>query len=193
MSLFRAVLSLALLAVVCLALPETAAAARPGAARQKKKQHKHPVVSGSVVKVHHNKAQKGSGTITVLVRPKKNKQNANAQAGQAGAARKGAAAVGRKKKPHTVKVHFNKQTKFAVVARGPVQGKAQRKTVGSGKNRATIVVPGKVKMKTQQAPAHASDVRKGQHVRVRIAQGKQNASHVHIVHASARKKAAAAN
>ena len=193
MRFMRPLLALAVSAGLALAAPAGLAAAPKSTAQkaiqQKKKKHHHHYFAGTVVKVHHNKQKKGHGWIKVRVHHHHAK-TAAAQAAPAKPAKKGATAASLtpKKGHHTVKVHVHPPTKYHHVVKGLVQGKAQVKTVGSGKNKTKVAVPGKLKMATKQIPAHFSQVKKGQHVHIHRKPGHHYASHVKIIHPSAQKK-----
>jgi hypothetical protein len=190
MRIVRSLLVLALL--VGLTAPLPVFAAKRNALQQPKKKKHHHGISGTVVSVHHNKEQKGTGSIKVRVyphqrKPGRNNNNnaANKQANNKPQANnkiaKAAVAQPKKQQPHTVKVHVHPHTKFAVVGKGLVPGKPQTKTVGSGKNKTKILVPGKPKMATLKIPAQFRHVKPGQHVHVHLAgDGHHNAKEVHI-------------
>ena len=197
MRFMRPLLVLAVSSSFLLAAPASfAASARSTAqkaAQKKKKKVHHHWFGGTVVKVHHNKQKKGHGWIKVHVHHHTAKKPANAQAAAAKPANNGAIAASKPKKHyHTVKVHVHPPTKYHHVARGLVQGKTQVKTVGSGKNKTRVAVPGKLKMATKQIPAHFSEVKKGQHVHIHRQPGHHYASHVKIIHPSPQKKSSPA-
>jgi hypothetical protein len=163
---------LSLLAVVVCLL--SSSAVRAGAVKQAKKKCRHHGISGTVIGVHHNKEEKGVGTIKVqLSHHKPKKQQAQAKVA------KNALAQPKKKKPHTVTVHVNPKTKFAYVFKALVGGQPQLKTVGKGKNKSVVAVPGKVKTATRKTPAAFRSVLKGQHVHVKLG-GHHHAKEVDI-------------
>jgi hypothetical protein len=169
MKFLRAVSLLAV--VVCLL---SASAVRAQAVKQAKKKCRHHGISGTVLGVHHNKEEKGVGSIKVQLSPHKPKK----QPGQAKVA-KNAIAQPKKKKPHTITVHVDPKTKFTYVYKALVGGQPQLKTVGKGKTRSVVAVPGKVKTATRKTPAAFRSVLKGQHVHVNLG-GRHHAKEVDI-------------
>jgi hypothetical protein len=162
--------------------------------QQRKKYH---TISGTVASIHHNKQVPGTGTIKLVVHRhhRKNNQPNAARANGAVAANKGkcqrrAAALGqqRKRQSHTVKVHYGRGTKVAVTVKG-LFDHLKTRTVGSGKNKAKVVV-NQPRIETRNLPSHVRHVKKGQHVRVVLHEPHQNhnAKAVHIVHPSAMPK-----
>jgi hypothetical protein len=157
----------------------------------RKRQH---TISGTVVSIHMNKQVPGSGTIKLRVhhhRKHNNQVAANANAAQQVAVKKApcqrkAMAIGQQKKRtgHTVKVHFNKNTKFALTVKG-LFDHLVKKTLGSGKAKTQVVI-NQPKVQTRNLPSHVRHVKEGQPVRVVLNEPHQlhNAKNVHMLHAS---------
>jgi hypothetical protein len=157
----------------------------------KKKVH-HPSIHGTVVSVHRNKQVKGTGTIKLAVTRHHHKRNNVQVAGNAvkvvkQPCQRQAMAIGQKKKRHTntVTIHYGRTTRFALTVRGPVQG-TKTVTVGSGKNKAKVVVPGKVKIETRNLPIGSHRVEKGHQLRITLHDhNHHSATAVHVIHVSA--------
>jgi hypothetical protein len=162
---------------------------------QKRLQHRkrHHTISGTVVSVHHNKSVPGTGNIKLSVHRHRRKNNANlAAAGvKRGQCQRRAVAIGqqRKRRSHTVKVHYGRGTKFAVTVKGLFNNPVT-KTVGSGKAKTKVVV-NQMKVQTKNLPSHVRHVQKGQHLRITLHDPHQNhnAKAVHILHPSVLAKA----
>ncbi len=167
-------------------------------AHQRKKAH---TITGTVVSVHQNKQLPGTGTIKLQVHHHRKHHNqvvavkANNNAGQVVAVKKAkcqraAAAIGqRKRHGNTVTVHYGKGTNFAVTVKGLFDHLVTR-TVGSGKNRAKVVL-NQPKVQTKNLPSHVRHVQKGQTVRAVLHEPHQlhNAKQVHILTPSVTGKA----
>ncbi len=137
----------------------------------RKKAH---TITGTVLSVHHNKEVPGTGSIKLQVHHHPRKHNnqvvaagANGNAGQVVAVKKAkcqraAAAIGQQKKRHNhaVTIHYGKGTKFAVTVKG-LFDHLVTKTVGSGKNKAKVVL-NQPKVQTKNLPSHVRYVLKGQ-------------------------------
>jgi hypothetical protein len=178
MCIVRSLPGLSLLVALLLALPIAGVGAAPrkqqgGAGvkqkvkvkQQQKKNRNHHGLHGTVVSVHHAKGKAGSGIIKVRVHRHRHKHAGN----QNVVAKVAKGAIGQKKKRHhTVQIHVNNATKFAAVFKGLVLGKPQVKTVGTGKAKARVVLPGKPKIAKRKVGVSFAAVRKGQHVHVKF-------------------------
>jgi hypothetical protein len=159
-------------------------------------------ITGTVLSVHQNKEVPGTGSIKLQIHHHPRKRNnqvvaagANGNAGQVVAVKKakcqrGAAAIGQKKhNNHTVTVHYGKGTKFAVTVKG-LFDHLVTKTVGSGKNKAKVVL-NQPKIQTKNLPSHVRHVQKGLTVRAVLHEPHQqhHAKQVHILTPSVTGKA----